>query len=461
MNSITKKDSYPIPRIDEMLEAVSGSKWFSVVDLKSGFWQVELDSRDKEKTAFMLGNELWQFKVLPFGLCNAPSTFTRVMNTVLKGLTWKICLVYIDDIIIFSKTFEEHLENSELVLKRLRKAHLKVNAKKCLLNRQEVMYLGYIISGSGIKTSQEKTSSIIDWSLPANKTEVKSFLGLSSYYRKFVRNFASIAKPLHQLTEEKRQFIWNKEAQTDFTNLKKALTTPPILAFPSVDEPFILDTDASNSGIGAVLSQIQLKEEKVIAYFSKVFNKSEKNYCVTRRELLAVIRSVEHFRHYLMGRKFKIRTDHASLQWLVSFKNPEGQVARWLEILFQYDFEIVHRSGRIHSNADRLSRRPCSEDLCKPCAKLDAKNSEIERLVCRTTCRTNEDINWVNLQRKDATINTIIDFKKRIFVLNGLKFLIWIIRSKFIFYIGIHLFSITSSFINFGNRLIWSKRFGS
>ena len=361
VNEVTKKDAQSLPRIDDTLDTLGAAKWFSTLDLASGYWQVEVEQSDREKTAFTTPQGLYQFRVMPFGLCNAPGTFQRLMERVLAGLHWTSCLVYLDDIIIFSQNIDDHLQKLREVFLRLQGAGLKIKPIKCFLMQRSVHYLGHVVSSKGVETDPKKVSCIKEWPTPKDVKELRQFLGLASYYRRFIKSFALKANPLYRLTEKGRRWEWTKECGESFTNLKQALASAPILAFPNFDNDFILDTDASTDGLGAVLSQQSEEGERVIAYASRTLTKAERQYCATRREMLALVWGVRQFRPYLYGRTFSARTDHNSLRWLHNFREPEGQVARWLEILSEYNFQVLHRPGVQHGNADALSRSPCKQ----------------------------------------------------------------------------------------------------
>ena len=381
LNSQTIKDAYPIPRISDDLDALSGSKWFSSLDLNMAYHQIPMREADKEKTAFGTPRGgLYQYQVMPFGLCNAPATFQRVIEQALYGLQWHVTVLYLDDIIVYSRDFDQHLKNLNLVFDRLQDANLKLKAKKCSFFKREVAFLGHIVTEHGVMTDPGKTRAVDEWKTPENVSELRSFLGLVSYYRRFIKNFAHVAKCLHELTSKNVKWEWTTKCDEAFQSLKSELVNAPILGYPDVNGGnFILDTDASNDAIGAVLSQLQDGQEKVIAYASRTLTSAEKNYCVTRKEMLALIFFVKHFKHYLLGREFLLRTDHASLVWLHKFKEPDGQIARWLQQLGPYTFQIQHRVGKRHGNADALTRMSSGDNTCKQC-KRDVTKDTSDRI---------------------------------------------------------------------------------
>ena len=358
LNEKTVKDVYPLPRIDSCLDALAGAKWFSTFDLRAGYHQVGLHPRDAHKTTFITRRGSFKFDVLPFGLCNAPATFERLMDLVMSGLNYESLLVYLDDIIVFSETLEVHLVRLELVFLRLEAAGLKLKASKCHIMQQKVLFLGHVVTPQGIATDPDKIQLVTEWPTPRNLKEVRSFVGLCSYYRRYVKDFARVAAPLHALTRKGVRLEWTNGCAGAFEKLKVCLTTAPVLALPTDDDQYLLDTDASDVGLGAVLSKITDDGEKPIAYGSRLCNGAERNYNVTRRELLAVIFGLKTFRQYLLGRHFIIRTYHAALQWLKKTPSPIGQQARWVEQIEEFDYSIQHRPGAQHSNADAMSRRP-------------------------------------------------------------------------------------------------------
>jgi len=301
---------------------------------------VTVNPRDADKTTFVCHRGTYRFPRMPFGLCNAPATFQRLMDTVLAGMNFEICLVYLDDIIVFSHNLEDHLERLEKLFQKLRAANLKLKPSKCHLLQTQVKFLGYTVSQRVVGTDPDKISAVRDWPVPANLRQCRAFVGLCQYYRRFVPDFSTIATPLYNLTKKEVRFAWTEECQTAFDSLKIALTSAEVLALPNEEGTFILDCDASDRAIGAVLSQVQNGEERPICYASQLYDKHQRNYNVTRKELLALVTFVKKFRQYLLGRHFLARTDHAALQWLRRTPEPIGQQARWLEILEEYDFEI-------------------------------------------------------------------------------------------------------------------------
>ena len=359
LNEVTEKDAYPLPRIDDTLESLHGACYFSTLDLKSGYWQVPVKEEHKKKTAFRTSaGRLYEWNRLPFGLCNAPATFSRLMDHVLTGLSWEICLFYLDDIIVFSRTWEEHLTRLETVFKRLVEQGLTLGASKCKLAATEVEFLGHIVSKEGLRPNPALLQSIQQIPTPRTVRDVRSFLGLASYYRRFVKEFSKIATPLNRLLEKKKgnNIEWTKECEEAFCTLKEKLVTAPVAAYPDFSKPFRLYTDASNTGLGAILAQVQEGKERIICCASRSLSKSERNYSTTKKECLAIIWGIKNFRSYLLPRHFEIFTDHYSLQWLKSMKSEDAMLSRWAASLEDYDFEIKHRPGKKQGHVDALSR---------------------------------------------------------------------------------------------------------
>ena len=402
LNNVTQKDVYPLPRVETCLDTLSNAVWFSTFDMRSGFHQVPVNPRDVNKTTFVCHKGSFRFPKMPFGLCNAPATFQRLMDTVLAGLNFEICLAYLDDIIVFSRDVESHLARLTQLFQKLREANLKLKPSKCCLLQRRVTFLGYVISQNGVETDPDKISAVVNWPVPTNLRQSRAFVGLCQYYRRFVPNFSEVAKPLHDLTKKGARFQWTDDCQRAFDGLKSALSGATVLALPRDEGDFILDCDASEVAIGAVLSQVQNGEERPICYASQLYNRHEKNYNVTRKELLAVVTFVKKFRQYLLGRPFTIRTDHAALRWLKHTPEPIGQQARWLEILEEYDYSIVHRPGRLHTNADSLSRRELPE--IPPTA---VRTAAVDDSPHPQPTGTPEPPDWPVLQQSDPQIGFV------------------------------------------------------
>ena len=403
LNEVTLPDSYPLPRVQDCLDALEGASWFSVLDCTSGFFQIETHPNDRDKTAFICHKGLFEFKVLPMGLINSPATYQRILETIMAGKQYETCLIYLDDLIVYSKTFDEHLQRLDEVFERISFANLKFSPKKCFLFSRETKFLGHRVSANGVSTCDDKVVAVKEWPIPTCVKDLRAFLGLASYYRRFIKSFSTIAAPLNKLTEKGVNFRWSSECQTAFDSLKSALVSAPILGYPNSHDTLYLDCDASSVGIGAVLSQVQNGQERVIAYFSKSLNKTQRQYCVTRRELLAIFEAVKHFHCYLYGVQFIVRTDHGALSWLMKFKNPSGQLARWLEVLSTYRFTIEHRAGVKHGNCDSLSRvnRPCS--ACIHCERREQEEREAQSNDV-DNCRCNQS----KSEKRETGSNSVI-----------------------------------------------------
>jgi hypothetical protein len=356
LNEITVADTYPLPVIEEILDQLGNAKYFSVLDLASGFYQMELAKEDREKTAFTTAEGKYQFKRHPMGLKNSPAMFQRMMDSVLSGLNTVQCLIYMDDLIVFGSTLEQHNKRLMEVLERLKENGLKVQLDKCEFLRKEINYLGHVISENGVAPDPSKIEKVKNYPRPTDIKGIQAFLGFAGYYRRFIKCFAEIAKPLSKLTRKEEKFVWGTEQQLAFEELRDKLISAPILQHPNFEKEFVITTDASNLAIGGVLSQGKVGEDLPIAYASRVLNSAEKNYPVVEKELLAIVWTIKHFRPYLYGKRFVVYTDHRPLTYLFNLKDPSSRLMRWRLHLEEYNFEIKYKEGKINRNADALCR---------------------------------------------------------------------------------------------------------
>lgn len=358
LNQITIKDNYPLPIIDTVLDSLAGASVFSTLDAASGYHQVPMDPDSMDKTGFVTPQGTYEFKVMPFGLTSAPATYQRMMANLMGEYVGQFTMVFIDDVIVYSRNMEEHQEHLRLVLEKCQKAGLRLKFKKCSFGANVVNYLGHTISANGVLPHEHNLHKIQNFPTPRSADEVRSFLGTTGYYRRFISKYAVIAQPLSSLLKKESTFQWTSDQEMAYSSLKNSLTSAPILAYPDRHMVQILTTDASNKGISAILSQSPdggPEEERVISYNSRTLRPAEVNYATVHLEALAIVWAVEKYRHYLMGRHFKLRTDNAALVFVMNPTKPSPKMARWAACLMEYDFEIVHLIGT-NNPADSLSR---------------------------------------------------------------------------------------------------------
>jgi len=363
LNSIAIADNYPFPRLDDIIDKLHDCEYFSTLDISSGFWHIKVEPKDVHKTAFVTMNDHFEWLVMPFGYRNSPSIFQRIIRNILK----KHNLItfsdnYLDDILIYSKSFNEHLKHIELVLKALIDENIKLKLSKCSFSQKRVKYLGHIISKNKVRPLSDNINAINDFPTPLTVKNVQQFLGKVNYYHKFIPNVPKLLNPLYQLLHKNSKFIWTKECDQSFNTIKNFLISTPILAIYNPNEECILYTDASKVGLGAVLKQKQ-SDNKLhpIGYFSKKLLKYQNNYSITELECLAIIESIEYWHHYLYGKKFTVITDHNALKWLKTIKKPNSRLFNWSLKLSQYDFDIKYQSGKNNIEADTLSRNPITD----------------------------------------------------------------------------------------------------
>ncbi|GBG75327.1 hypothetical protein CBR_g19960 [Chara braunii] len=357
LNATTVKNAEPLPRIDDLLDRVQGCKYFSKIDQKSDYDQIEVHPDDQYKTAFRTRYGHYEFIVMPFGLTNAPATFQRCMNDLFRPWLDKFVVVYLDDILAFSKTLQEHQGHLRQVLEKLREANFKINAKKSKWAKTQVLYLGHVLDGDGIKPEDSKIATIRDWPTPLTLIELRSFLGLANYYRKFVRNFSTIAAPLRRLLNKEAIWQWDKDCTFALKRLKRALIEYPVLKVVDPSLPFVVTTDASQYGIGAVLQQDDGNGYRPVEFMSAKMPSEKVATSTYERELYALRQALEHWKHYLPGRHFKVYSDHETLRWLKTQAKMTPKLTRWAAEIDQYDFELKPVKGKYNVVADALSRR--------------------------------------------------------------------------------------------------------
>lgn len=434
LNSKTRKDAFPLPRIEESLDALSGAQWFSTIDLASGYHQVPVTEKDRMKTAFCTPFGLFEFQRMPFGLCNAPSTFQRLMERMFGDQNCHSLLLYLDDVIVFSPTVDEHLNRLELVLNRFQNEGLKIKLQKCHFFQQEVQYLGHVISSKGVSTDPKKISAVTNWPVPNTLSELKSFLGFASYYRRFVEGFATLASPLNQLvaklarTKNKRgrgialHDAWTNDCEHSFNNLKTKLAASPVLAYANFKLPFILEVDASHDGLGAVLSQEQEGKVRPIAYASRSLHAAEKNYSSMKLEFLAMKWAMsEKFREYLLGHQCVVWTDNNPLSHLNTAKLGATE-QRWVAELAVFNYTVRYRPGRTNHNADALSRQQPSA-VVEPDRPWTPMPEAVQQAVLESQIQTAQFSlsvlpersmsDLVALQAADHSIKTVLSYQQQ------------------------------------------------
>lgn len=394
VNDVTIKDSYSLPLISETVDALSGAKYFSTLDVDQAFWQIGVEEADKEKLAFVFEGKLYEFNVMPFGSMNAPSTFQRLIDRVFKGLTWKQCLVYIDDVLIFSKTFDQHLKDIDEVLSRFQFAGLKLKPSKCMFANDEVEYLGFKITKDGIQMTPAKIESILQLQPPETNKKLYGFLCSMNYYRSLIPRFGELTAELYSMAENRAKTCkWTPDSTAAFIKLKNALVSAPILAFPDFKLPFVVQADASNFGIAAVLLQKFGRMYKPIAFASRKLSETEKRYSTSERELLAITYANEAFEHNIFGRKITFFTDHKPLVTMAKLKKPFGRLGRLFYKLVAVDYTLEHIAGLKNVLPDFLSRAFVQE----------TKEVQVHLIQVQSS------IDWQVEQLNDGTLAKIIN----------------------------------------------------
>ena len=366
VNSVTITDAYPTPRIEHVLERLNGNIFFSTFDCEKGYYQVGMTERTKNVSAFVCPFGQYRWTKMPFGFKNAPAVFQRLMDLILSGLSWECCMVFFDDIVVYSKTWDDHVRDLDTVFSTIGKAGMTLNFRKSVFAQQQLVYLGYLVSQDGLKPNPRKVDAVQAIQVPKTVSDLRTFLGMTSYFRRFILNYARVAKPLNELIRKgsgRRNDTtsivanWGKEQQDAFEKLKSALISDNMLIFPDLSKEFTLECDASDGALGAVLLQKDAEgKHRPVEYASRLLSPREQRWSVTEREGLASVWGIQQFRHYLHGQRFKLVTDHSAITYMMKQVDPKGRLARWVVTLQEFDFEVIHKPGKENSVADGLSR---------------------------------------------------------------------------------------------------------
>jgi hypothetical protein len=420
LNKVTVKNKYPMPRIDDFFDQLKDAKVFSKIDLRSGYHQVRIKDEDISKTTFRTRYGHYEFTVVSFGLSNAPVVFMCLMNGVFRNYLDQFVIVFLDDILVYSKREEEHEQHLRMVLQVLREYQLYAKMSKCSFYQKKIHYLGHIISEEGIDVDLEKVQAIREWTAPRNVAEVRSFMGLAGYYRRFIAGFSRIVHAITSLQRKEKKFQWTDECERSFQQLKQLLTSAPILKIADPDKDYVVCTDACKEGLGGVLSQ----EGFVVCYESWKLKEHEKNYATHDLELASIVHALRKWRHYLMGKKFELRTDHNGLKYLFDQPTLNARQIRWLEFLCEYDFDIKHIKGKENKVVDALSRKVHElhattismyrTELKDRIVEAASANLQYKRLVAKLQQRERPQT------EEDYTLGTegLLMYKNRVYVPN-------------------------------------------
>jgi hypothetical protein len=399
-----------MPLVDDVISQLGKSAWFSALDLQSGFWQIRMAPEDMKKMALITKTGLYDWTIMPFSLKNATSIFTRTMSLVFKELGDKFLKVFVDDLNVHNENWTDHLRHLEAVLSKLREVNLKLNPGKCCFAAKSIVFLGYVVSKEGAKPDPKKIDAVLCFPKPTTITNVRSFLGLTGYYHKYIRGYSRLAGPLFELTKKDVAFIWNQGCQQAFDSLKRALIDAPILVRLDFKRPFCLDVDWSTKGVGAVLSQKEGRFKKVVTYASKGLTVAQRKFHPMEGECYALIWGIMYFRQYLHRNHFTLRTDHKPLEWLAIVSDANGRRGRWVDMLQDFSFKIIHRLGLRHINVNVLSKNPVG-----PAADDDEFSEEIQDIASTRTDAskgdeeflcvwTGKEREWLGIKRGDKEL---------------------------------------------------------